>query len=837
MKTTSLNLQDLSCGHCIKNVKKVLENIEGVELAEVELTSAKITGYVDPQVLIDAIIDAGYGASLAEENTLPKSELLLQASLATAEKTASLKSAVEIEPVLTENTMLLLHGMNCAACVRKVENALQAVPDVTKVQVNLAEQTALVWGNIEPSCLVYAVENAGYKAEIIKDEQSCREKQQTQSEHEIAQRKRQAIVALIAGFGLMSWGLLGGAMNVTADNRFYWLIIGVIIFVVMIFSGGHYYCNAIKSLRKLNTTMDTLVALGTGMAWLYSMFVVLMPEFFPSHARHLYFESSAMIIGLINAGKVLEAKAKQRSSKALDRLLNLAPKTVNWVTEEGDKVLPLDDVKIGMKLRLNTGSRVPVDGKIIEGAVWVDESMLTGEPFPLEKQKGDKLSAGTLINDGAVIFQVEQIGAQTRLANIIRLVRQAQSSKPKIGQLADSIASVFVPTVMLIALLAAMIWYIYKQDFSYSFVVFTTVLIIACPCALGLATPMSIIAGVGRAAEFGVLIRNADVLQKASSVDTIVLDKTGTLTKSQPKVTALFLFNGTTEQQALQYAASLEQHSNHPLGKAILDFAQSRQIELCSIEKFSTLSGLGLAGYMAEKQVLLGNQALLNQYQIETIQANADVEEQSKIGSTAILLAVEQQLAALFVIRDPLREDSREAVQHLLEQGYQVIMLTGDQESTAQTVAAEVGISTVIAGVLPEQKAAEIQKLQQSGRKVLMVGDGINDAPALAQADVGMAMGNGTDVAIETAEMTLMRPSIHTVVDALALSKGTLKNMKQNLFFAFVYNVLGIPIAAGMLYPWFGILLNPMFGGAAMAFSSITVATNANRLLRFVPKN
>lgn len=834
MKTIMLNLQDLSCGHCVKNVKKILDSIEGVKSAEVELTFAKVTGNVDPQLLIEAIIEAGYGANLVEEKTLPKPNLSSEAELETAEKNS--KSAVDIEPVWAEHFTLLVQGMNCAACVRKVEKALQALPNVVKVQVNLAEQTGLVWGNIEPAILVSALQNAGYGAEVIEDEQTRRLKQNEQSESEIHQRKWQAIVALVVGFGLMLWGLLGRSMSVTEDNRYYWLLIGLVVLVLMAYTGGHYYRSAVKNLCKLIATMDTLVALGTGMAWLYSMTVVLNPEFFPENARHLYFESSAMIIGLINLGKMLEAKAKRRSSKALDRLLDLTPKTVNVVTENADQQIPLAAVKSGMKLRLNAGDRVPVDGTIIQGIAWLDESMLTGEALPLEKQIGDKISAGTLICDGSVIFQAEQIGNQTRLAHIIRLVRQAQSSKPKVALLADKIAAVFVPIVMLIALLSAIVWYLFKPDFSYSFVVFTTVLIIACPCALGLATPMSIIAGVGRAAELGVLVRDADAMQKAAKVDTIVFDKTGTLTKSQPKVTALFLFNGTSDQQAIQYAACLEQHSNHPLGKAILDFAGSTPFELGELEQFATLKGMGLKAYINQKQVLLGNHRLLSQHQIDTVQANQAFQQQSEQGGTVVFLAIEQQLAAMFVIRDPLRDDSRKSVQQLLKQGYEVIMLTGDQEKTAKSIANEVGISKVIAGVLPEQKVAEIQQLQQTGRKVLMVGDGINDAPALAQADVSMAMESGTDVAIETAEMTIMRQSIQSVVDALALSKGTLNNVKQNLFFAFIYNALGIPIAAGILYPCFGFLLNPMIGGAAMAFSSITVVANANRLLRFMPK-
>lgn len=453
-------------------------------------------------------------------------------------------------------TTLVLQGMSCAACVLKVQRALEKVPNVTKAQVNLAERTALVFGAADPAALVQSVENAGYGAEVVVDEQLRREKQQAQTAAEIRQRKWQAIAALILGFGLFFWGLFGGQMNVTAENQWVWLLIGLITLLTMYFTGGHFFRGAWKNLLKGSATMDTLVALGTGVAWLFSMLIALKPDFFPQGARHLYFESSVMIIGLINVGKMLEAKAKQRSSKALERLLDLTPKTARIVDEQGEREIPLQQVQQGMTLRLQTGDRVSVDGSVLNGTAWLDESMLTGEPLAVEKQTGDKVSAGTLVTDGSLLFKAEQIGQNTRLANIIKLVRQAQSSKPQIGQLADKIASVFVPVVIGIAVLAAIVWYLVGPEprISYALIVCTTVLIIACPCALGLATPMSIIAGVGRAAELGVLVRDADALQKASTVDTVVFDKTGTLTKGEPKVTAFHTFNDVSESQAIQYA-------------------------------------------------------------------------------------------------------------------------------------------------------------------------------------------------------------------------------------------------------------------------------------------
>ncbi|MCK3657348.1 Cu+ exporting ATPase [Pasteurellaceae bacterium Pebbles2] len=844
----TLTLSGLSCGHCVKNTEKALSAVQNIAVFDVSKTEAKIYGDVNAEAVIQAIVAAGYEANVA--NSSPKSDLPTQAtpvqmpdpvaveSKNLADKNLDQANAqTSLAQKFVENAphfSLLLSGLSCAACVLKVQNALQAVPNVQGAQVNLAEQTALVTGEVLPEALISAVQQVGYGAELIEEESVRRDKQQAQIQHEIRQRRQQSMLALIVGFGLFFWGIFGGQMQVTPENKANWIVVGAAVLLTMWLTGKHFYQRAWLNLRHKTATMDTLIALGTGVAWIYSMLVVLKTDFFPENARHLYFESSAMIIGLINVGKMLEAKAKQRSSKALERLLDLTPKTAKIVDEQGEREIPLSEVQPQMILRLQTGDRVCVDGTVVQGEAWIDESMLTGEPLAVSKRKGDKVSAGTLLTDGTLLFQAEQIGNNTRLANIIKLVRQAQSSKPPIGQLADKIASVFVPVVIAIALLAAVIWYAFTQQISYSFVVFTTVLIIACPCALGLATPMSIIAGVGRAAEFGVLVRNAEALQKAAKVDTVVFDKTGTLTKSEPKVTAVYCFNGFTEKSAVQFAASLEQGANHPLAKAVL--AQADGIDLIEPTQFNTLKGTGVTGLINDKKVALGNRTLLQQLNISCDSAEPAFLAESEKGATVIFLAVEQQLAAIFAIRDPLRNDSVEAVKRLREQGYHLVMLTGDQEKTARAIANEVGIEQVIAGVFPEGKVELIKQLQSQGRSVMMVGDGINDAPALAQADVSVAMGGGADIAIETAELTLMRPSIHAVADGLALAKGTLRNMKQNLFFAFVYNSLGIPLAAGVLYPWFGVLLNPMVGGAAMACSSITVASNANRLLGFKPK-
>lgn len=841
MTTTVLSLQGLSCGHCVASTRKALEAVDGTTAVEVSLDKAIVKGDASSQSLIDAVVNAGYEAQLLEDAS-PKSEPLTDKASVLPEPLSAAASPVPAENHILQNSasddsvQLLLSGMSCASCVSKVQRALEGVNGVERARVNLAERSALVSGDADQNALIAAVERAGYGAEIIIDETRRRERQQQTARSSMIRFSWQAGVGLAAGIPLMLWGLLGGEMMVTASNQTGWLIVGLLTLLIMIVAGGHFYRSAWKSLMHGSANMDTLVSLGTGAAWIFSISVSLWPDAFPMQARHLYYEASVMIIGLINLGHALEQRGRQRSSQALERLLDLTPPTARVVTPEGEKTLPLADVQQGMTLRLTTGDRVPVDGEIQSGEAWMDEAMLTGEPVPQQKSQGEKVHAGTLVRDGSVLFRADAIGSQTTLSRIIKLVREAQSSKPEIGKLADKISSVFVPVVVLIALFSGAIWYFFgpQPQLMYTLVIVTTVLIIACPCALGLATPMSITAGVGRAAEFGVLVRDADALQKASTLSTLVFDKTGTLTEGQPKVTDIHTFGAVSEQQALRFAAALEQGSHHPLAQAIVDKAEGLVIP--DVQNFRTLGGLGLRGEAEGKTLLLGNQALMQENGVDTQQADALLEAMSEQGATPVLLAADGEIAALFALRDPLRSDSIAALQRLHQLGYQLVMLTGDNPRTAQAIAAQAGIDSVIAGVRPEGKAEAIKALQAKGQQVAMIGDGINDAPALAQADVGIAMGGGSDVAIETAAITLMRPSLNGVADALAISQATLRNMKQNLLGAFVYNVIGIPVAAGVLYPLTGTLLSPVVAGAAMALSSITVVTNANRLLRFTPK-
>ncbi|EOI7349176.1 copper-exporting P-type ATPase CopA [Yersinia enterocolitica] len=845
-----LQLSGLSCGHCTESTRKALEAVPGVIAADVSLDNAKVYGKVEAQTLIDAVEQAGYHATLPGAQS-PKTEPLTHSAPSSPEYLAAASSTIPAattdikntqpsqplaEPADNDSVQLLLTGMSCASCVSKVQNALQSVDGVEVARVNLAERSALVTGHPSNEALIAAVKNAGYGAEIIEDETERRERQQQMSQASMKRFQWQAALGLLLGIPLMGWGLFGGSMTLTPETQTPWLIVGIITLLVMIFAGGHFYRNAWVSLKNGSATMDTLVALGTGAAWIYSITVNIWPDVFPMEARHLYYEASAMIIGLINLGHAMEQRARQRSSNALERLLDLAPPTARLVTDEGEKLIPLVDVQLGMTLRLTTGDRVPVDGEIVQGEVWMDEAMLTGEPIPQQKSTGDVVHAGTQVQDGTVLFRANAIGSQTTLARIIKLVRQAQSSKPEMGKLADRISSVFVPTVVAIAVIAGLIWYFFgpQPQLVYTLVVATTVLIIACPCALGLATPMSIISGVGRAAEFGVLVRDADALQQASNLDTLVFDKTGTLTEGHPQVVAIHTFNGVSEQQALEWAAALETGSNHPLARAILQRAEG--LTLATVNQFRTLRGLGVSGEVDGVALLLGNNRLLEEQQIDTSELQSLIQQQAESGTTPVILTAQGKPAALLSIRDPLRSDSISALQRLHQRGYNLVMLTGDNPITANAIAKEAGIDQVIAGVLPDGKAEAIKQLQAAGHKVAMIGDGINDAPALAQADVGIAMGGGSDIAIETAAITLMRHSLHGVADAVELSKATLRNMKQNLLGAFFYNALGIPIAAGILFPFTGTLLSPVVAGAAMALSSITVVSNANRLLRFKPK-
>ncbi|MBV7387860.1 copper-translocating P-type ATPase [Pasteurellaceae bacterium TAE3-ERU1] len=819
-----LSLSGLNCGHCIASVEKALAAYDSSLIYTISKTALAVFAPNDADEVIAVIDQAGFGAKKPDGAQPPKPEGLSDPA----------DSPAPQKPIACD-TQLALSGLSCAACVAKVEKALRSVDGVTAVQVNLADSTAQVAGNAELSALIFAVDNAGYHAEAVESAQAQREKSAQRYAAEITVRKRQAIVALVLGGALMAWGFAFG-MDVGYPSRGFWLAVGLICLAVMAYSGGHFFRNALNNLRHGSATMDTLVALGTGTAWLFSMSVVAFPQFYPEHGRHLYFEASLMIIGLISLGKLFEAKAKQHSSQALNKLLDLTPEKVRLITDDGERLVALTEVQQGMKLRLKTGDKVPVDGVVERGEAWLDEAMLTGEPLQVNKVAGERVRAGTLVDNGNLEIVAQQVGEGTLLANIIRLVKQAQSSKPKIAQLADKVAAVFVPTVFALAVLAFVLWLVLPQtaDVAQALVVFTSVLIIACPCALGLATPMSVIASVARAAQLGILVRDAQALQNAAHIDTVVFDKTGTLTQGKPAIVDIVALE-RDKTALLTHACALEQAANHPLAHAFLADARLENITLPAVSEFVTHKGRGISGMIAGQKVLLGNAALMAEHNVALERLQAQAKSAREQGGTVVFIAQDNALQGFFVLQDPLRDDSVQAIANVHRLGVKTVMLTGDSAVTAHAIAKQLGIDEVIADVLPDGKANVIAQLQQRGHKVAMVGDGINDAPALARADVSIAIAQGSDIAIETAGLTLMHPSISAVSDVLALSNATMRNIKQNLFGAFIYNSLGIPIAMGILYPIWGIMLSPVFAAAAMALSSVTVVTNANRLLRFKP--
>jgi Cu+-exporting ATPase len=758
--------------------------------------------------------------------------------IGTHEQSAHTSDGREDDCSVMPSQTLMIEGASCASCVTKIEQSLNTVSGVKSAEMNFADRTVLVTGDVPGKRLIDAVEKAGYNAKTMAGtsiEDSLEEKEQA----DLAYYRRLMLkmsTALGVGVPLMAYGLLGGEMTVSTNaERMAWLAVGAITLGVMIFSGRHFYIGALQSFKNHSANMDTLIALGTGTAWLYSMVVVLFPGYLPEMARHVYFEATAMIIGLINLGLALELKARGRTSEAIKRLIGLQPKTARVVRDGKDIDITIEQVLLGDVVRVRPGEKIPVDGEVVEGYTAIDESMLTGEPMPVEKTQGDEVVAGTINKTGSVLFRATRVGKDTALAQIIGMVKRAQNSKPPIGRLADIISAYFVPVVMIIAILSALAWLNFGPDPAVAFAIVsaTTVLIIACPCALGLATPMSVMVGVGKAAEAGVLIRNGEALQTASKITCMILDKTGTITLGSPKVTDVIRASDYTEEEVLQLAASLESGSEHPLALAIMESAEERGLTTNKVEGFDAITGLGVEGNVDGRHLLFGNEKLLNSRGVGYTDYAAPAKQLAAQAKTPMFFAVDGVLAAIIAVADPIKEDSLSAIRRLQKSGIRVVMLTGDNHATAQAVATMVGIDEFFAEVLPQDKANKVTELQMQGELVGMTGDGINDAPALAMANVGFAIGTGTDVAIESADVTLMRGSLHGLADAIAVSKATLRNIKQNLFGAFIYNVAGIPFAAGVLYPFFGLLLNPVIAGAAMAFSSLTVVSNANRLRFF----
>ena len=734
---------------------------------------------------------------------------------------------------------LAVDGMNCAGCVSKVETALLAVSGVTQATVNLAERSALVSGGMDAVSLISAVQATGREAREIRTEADELEREAAE-QRRFTMQIRKFIVAAVVGVPMFVAGMSGFLPQLeTGNSQLIWIAAGLITLAVMFYSGRQFYSGAFRGLKQLQFDMDSLIAMGTGAAWSYSMLISIWPEIVPAMGRHLYFEAAIIIIALINLGHALELRARGKTSEAIKRLMGLAAKTARILRDGIEVDLPIEAVQIGDIIRVRPGEKIPVDGLISDGHSTIDESMLTGEAMPVSKGIGDQVVGGTINGQGAFLFQANHVGSDTVLAHIVAMVRQAQSSKPRIGRLVDKIAAVFVPVVMAIAAITFLSWFYFgpEPQISYALLTMMTVLIIACPCALGLATPMSIMVGVGKAAEYGVLIKNGEALEKAGHITTVVLDKTGTITTGKPELTDILPI-GIDENELLSLAASLEAGSEHPLAAAILLAAREREVLFGSVDGFSAIAGQGVTGTSEGAELLLGNRLLMQQKNIDVPDTvETQLNELSERACTPILIARNQKLLGVLAVSDPLRTDAAGIIEKMQKANLKVVMLTGDNRKTAAAVAAQVGITDIMAGLLPVDKDAHIAALQAEGEIVAMVGDGINDAAALARADVGLAIGAGTDIAMESADITLMSSSPAGVLAAIEISKATMGNIRQNLFGAFIYNSFGIPVAAGLLYPAFGLLLNPMVAGAAMAMSSLTVVSNANRLRLFKPKS
>ncbi|MFT5707265.1 MAG: Cu+-exporting ATPase [Oceanospirillaceae bacterium] len=831
----------VKCNGCLTKIRSALLNYDSQLVVEADYQAKimSVTSVLKTSKIIDVVSDLDYGIeSIITTTDTPSVNIHSKNEIKPAEPAEEPvcdANESKQQPTELQHIHLSLEGITCAGCIKSVEDALNTVVGVTSMNVNFGSRSALITGNnVSAEAAIKAVVEAGYGAsEIFDPEQADRIKERSEAA-DYKSKIRNTIIGLGLGVPLMITSLVHDMSVSSNAERGLWAIVGLLTLAVLLTAGRHFYISAFKAFKHHNANMDTLIATGTAAAWLYSMVVVLVPEILPETARGMYFEAAAMIIGLINLGQAMELKARGRTSQAIKRLLDLRTKTARVFRDGEFRDLPIDQVAQHDLIQVRPGEQIPVDGEVTEGQSTLDESMLTGEPLAVKKNVGDELSAGTLNRNGALTFKATRVGKSTVLAQIIEMVRKAQNSKPPISRLADQISSIFVPAVLLIAVFTALFWYNFGPEpkIVYMLISATTVLIIACPCALGLATPISTMIGVGKAAEYGILIRNGEALQKASCVTQVVVDKTGTLTAGQPMVTDAHLFSQLDEARTLSLIHALESRSEHPLGEALMNYIQPEVVDL-SFTDFQALSGLGLQAVIDGQHVIIGNPRFMAQQEVDIEPAQSMAAYWQQQARTVVYVAINSELSALFGIADPIKPDALSAIARLQASGVKVMMLTGDNQATAAAVAEATGIDDFRAQLLPEDKLAEIRRLQAQGEIVAMAGDGINDAPALAQADVGFAIGSGADVAIESADITLIRGSLHGIADAIELSRATLKNIKQNLWGAFAYNTLGIPIAAGVLFPMTGILLSPVIAGVAMSLSSVTVVSNANRLRFF----
>lgn len=819
----------MNCQGCVKRMREAIHAVD--PNAQVEGVPAdkrlEVTSTLEDESLDRALHEAGYPPGDHSPTPTETADPVSHTVEKIAEHTSPNRPPLQ---------RLLISGMTCAGCVKSVEKALVNTPGVTAASVNFGTHTAQVTGSAERDTLIEAVAAAGYSAEPIVDMREAERTREAQEAITYRQRLRGSALSLALAIPLML-SMFFYHPHPMGVGRIYWLLVGLLALGILVFPGRHFFTNAWKQLKHHQANMDTLVAMGTGTAWLYSMAVVLFAPWLPEVAHGIYFEASAMIIGLILLGNALELRARGRTSSALKRLLDLQEKTARVIRNGQEQEVPIDDVTLDDHVRVRPGERLPVDGIVLDGQSYIDESMLTGEPLPVHKSTDDEVSAGTVNGNGSLVYRATRVGSDTRLGRITEQVASAQNSRPPIGELADKVSGIFVPSVMIIAVLTALAWYNFGPVpvVIHMLVTATTVLIIACPCALGLATPISTMIGVGKAAENGVLVRSGEALQTASRLTTLVVDKTGTLTEGKPRVTDATMLHASS-LQVLAWVAALESRSEHPLANALTAYAEEHHAHAEILTEFESVTGGGVKGTtQTGDELLLGNARLLEKAGVSLSPAEQSVRQLEAKARSLVYLAVNGELAALFGISDPLRADAAAAVKRLQDDGLTVVMLTGDNEHTAAAVALAVGIQEFKAGMTPSDKHAEIERRQQAGEVVGMVGDGINDAPALARANVGFAIGQGTDIAMESAGITLMRSSLHGVATAIELSRATLSNIKQNLVGAFGYNVLCIPIAAGVLYPFTGMLLSPIIAGVAMSLSSITVVSNANRLRLWKP--
>ncbi|GBF04673.1 heavy metal translocating P-type ATPase [Deinococcus aerius] len=814
-KTIELGVQGMTCASCVGRVERGLNKVEGVEQASVNLATERATVTYDPeqtgpQALIAKVKDVGY------------------------------------EPVVGE-IELGVQGMTCASCVSRVERALRKVDGVLDASVNLATERAHVRylpSSVSPGQLKAAVVGAGYTVlegqtgvDRSDQEREAREQEVRGLRRAVTFSALFAVPLLILAMLPMLWApfemWLHERIPMAALN---WIML-LLAAPVQFGPGLRFYRLGWTSLRHRSPDMNSLVMIGTSAAFFYSLVATVAPQVFPEGTAHVYYEASAVVITLILLGKYFEAIAKGRSSEAMKKLLSLQAKTARAVRAGQELELPVDEVLIGDLISVRPGEKVPVDGEVVSGNSFVDESMITGEPIPVSKQGGAAVVGGTLNQNGAFQFRATRVGADTALAQIIKLVESAQGSKPPIQGLADRVVSVFVPIVLGIAALTFLIWLFVggQQALSFALVNTVAVLIIACPCAMGLATPTSIMVGTGKAAELGVLFRNGAALEGLQGVNVVAVDKTGTLTKGRPELTDLVTAPGFDRAEVLGLVAAAEEQSEHPIARAIVDAARKEGVPVFLPESFEAVPGYGLEARVQGPLVQVGADRYMERLGLNVTPFGAQASRLGDEGKSPLYAAIDGQLAAVIAVADPIKEGSPEAVRALHRQGLKVAMITGDNARTANAIARQLGIDEVLAEVLPGGKSDAVKELQGKGQKVAFVGDGINDAPALAQADVGLAIGTGTDVAVETADVILMSGDLRGVPNAYALSRATLRNIRLNLFWAFAYNVVLIPVAAGVLYPAFGWLLSPVLAAAAMGFSSVFVLTNALRLRGFRP--